>query len=1208
MPNHQTIKIMQKTVRNKPVDWRKIMRIGLLQWILAVSLAAGSYAKETAAQSVLSKDMTLTLRNVSLKQALNEIQARANTRFVYSSRVSVKENVTIDVKNQKLSRILDQLLAPRGINYKVINNQIVLAKTRISREESMIPELEEKLHQYVLPTEIQVRGTVTSSDGQGTLPGVSIVVKGTSQGTTTDSDGKFEVTVPNVESALVFSFVGYESQEIVVGNRTEINVTLKADNKALSELVVVGYGTQKRVNLTGAVSQVQSKDLENRPLNNMSQILQGMVPNLNITFSTGQPGSGGSLNVRGETSINGGGPLVLIDGVPGDINRINPGDVESVSVLKDAAASAIYGARGAFGVILVTTKTAKSGKTSVSYSNNFGWSKPTVSTDFLTNGYEHTMLNDEAFKRATGNTYTRYSEEDYAELEARRYDKTENPARPWTVVKNVNGKDIYNYYGNYDWWNTIFDMSQPSKQHNLNVSGGTDKINYFVSGSVFQKDGIMRVNKDRYNSYTLRSKINAQLTPWLKISNNTQYFDSKYKYPGLEGGANANFVAITVHALPAYAPQNPDGTPTYNTLKNNYSIGDGLFANLLKGVAGGEKKAHELTTINTVTIDFTKSWNLVANHSYSFYIADDWYRSAVAQYSIQPGILATVPNYNVDQLKKTFWFDPINVTNIYTSYNKTLGKHYLGGTLGLNHENKKHQRLYGARKNLLSESLNDLSLGTGEQLTEGDSYQYSLFGAFFRANYDYLGKYLLEVNGRYDGTSRFGAGRRYGFFPSVSAGWRISEEGFFDPLKEVVNNLKIRASYGTLGNQLPPNNNSASYYPYIATMPTSLSSWITNGQKLNYVNNPNPISPDLTWEKATTSNIGVDAEFFKSKLNLSLDAYVRKTTDMLIPGKVLPSVFGATVPTQNAGDLETRGFELSLSWRDDFKLAGKAFAYNASFIVSDYKAKITKFDNPNKILSNRYVGQRIGDMWGYSIEGMFKTNEEAQAYKVDQTIVNKQRLSAPGEWSKLQAGDLKFIDVNGDGKISEGANTLEDHGDLKIIGNSLPRFRYGINLGASWNGFDISALAQGILKRNWYPGANADKFWGPYSRPYYSFIPRDFEKDVWTPENQDAYFPLLRGYTALNGGGDLNSRNDRYMQNIGYLRLKNVVIGYTLPSTLTKKVRIPHARIYVSGENLLTYTPLRSKYIDPEQFDGDGTNGRTYPLSKTISAGLSINF
>jgi len=1184
------------------------MRIGLLQWILAILLAGIGYAKDLSAQSILSKDLTLQLSDVTLKEALGQIQEKANTKFVYSSRITLKEKITINIQNQKLSKVLDQLLVSRGINYKVINDQIVLARLKTTKAEATVNSTEELAAPSLNGWEFKLRGTVIASDGQGVLPGVSVVLKGTSQGTTTDGKGNFELDIPKEESVLVFSFVGYVSQEIIIGNRTSLQVTLVADNKALDELVVVGYGTQKKINLTGAVSQVQAKDLENRPLNNMSQILQGMVPNLNITFGTGQPGQGGSMNVRGETSINGGGPLVLIDGIPGDINRINPNDVESVSVLKDAAASAIYGARGAFGVILVTTKTAKSGKTSVSYSNNFGWSTPTVSTDFMTNGYDHTRINDEAFKRATGNTYTRYSEEDYKELEARRYDKTENPSRPWTVVKNVNGKDIYNYYGNYDWWKTLFIMTEPSRQHNLNLSGGTDKVNYYLSGSVFEKEGIMRINTDKFTSYSLRTKINAQLTPWLKVSNNTQYFDSKYKYPGLEGGANANFVAITVHAMPAYAPRNPDGTATYNTLKNNYSIGDGLFANLLKGVAGGEKKVHELTTINSVTIDFTKKWNLVANHSYSFYIADDWYRSAVAQYSIQPGILTTVPNYNTDQLKKTLWFDPTNVINLFTSFNHSFGKHYLGATAGINSESKKHERLFGARKNLLSESLNDLNLGTGEQLSGGDSYQYALFGAFFRVNYDYLGKYLLEVNGRYDGTSRFGEGKRYGFFPSVSAGWRISEENFFEPLRGAVNNLKIRASYGTLGNQLPSNNNSASFYPYLPLMPTAQSTWINNGQKIYYVNSPNPISPFLTWEKATTSNLGLDADLLKNRLNVSMDAYIRNTTDMLVPGQVVPATYGATVPTENAGDLQTRGFELAIAWRDQFKLAGKAFSYNASFVLSDSKSKITKYANPNKILSSYYEGQTIGEMWGYSLDGYFKTNEEAQAYKVDQALVNKQRLSAPGDWSKLQAGDIKFIDTDGNGKIDQGANTLSNHGDLKIIGNNRARFRYGLNLGASWNGFDLSALAQGIMRKNWYPGANADKFWGPYSRPYYSFIPADFEKDIWTSENPNAYFPVLRGYTALNAGGDLNAPNDKYIQNVGYLRLKNVVIGYTLPEKLTKKIRVPRARIYVSGENLLTYTPLRSKYIDPEQFDGDGTNGRTYPLSKTFSAGLNLSF
>ncbi len=1184
------------------------MRIGLLQWIMALTMATISYANESSAQSVLTQDISVDFTNMPIKSALEVIQKDTKVKFVYSSKVNLSTKVSAHKRNVSLASVLDQILIKNGIRYELVNGQVLLTNKKNEVTSSFLPQIQQKLQETILPVDRLISGTVVGAEDKLPLPGVSVVLKGGQSGTSTDVDGKFQISIPGVESVLIFSFVGYTSQEILVGNKQQLEVVLSEDNKSLQELVVVGYGTQKKVNLTGAVSQIQAKDLEDRPLNNMSQILQGMVPNLNITFGTGQPGAAGSLNVRGETSINGGGPLVLVDGIPGDINRLNPNDVESVSVLKDAAASAIYGARGAFGVILVTTKSAKNGKTTIGYSNNFGWASPTVSTDFLTTGYDHVRLNDEAFRRATGNTYTRYSEEDYQELEARRFDKTEHPDRPWTVIKNVNGKDIYNYYGNYDWWNTLFQKVQTSQQHNLNLSGGTDKINYFASGSVYQKQGIMRINTDKFTSYNLRTKINAQVLPWLKFSNNTQYFTSEYSYPGREGGANANFTAITVHAMPAYAPRNPDGTATYNTLKNNYSIGDGLFANLLNGDSKGAKRNHELRTINEVTIDLNPNWKVIANHAYSFYIAQDWYRAAVAQYSIQPGVLEPVPNYNVDQLKNTFWFDPTNVVNLYSSYNKSVGKHYIGLTAGMNSETKKHQRLFGARKNLLSTNLNDLNLGTGEQLADGDSYEYALFGAFFRAAYDYEGKYLLEVNGRYDGTSRFGSGRRYGFFPSLSAGWRISEEKFFDPARSIVNNLKIRASYGTLGNQLPSNNSSSSYYPYISMMPTSQSSWLNDGQKLQYLSSPSPITPTLTWEKAITTNFGIDADFFKSRLNISADAYVRKTIDMLIPGKVLPAVYGAAVPTENAGDLRTQGFELSLGWNDQKKLAGKPFGYKASFILSDAKSEITRYDNPNKILSKYYEGQKIGEIWGYSVAGLFQSDEEAKSYGVDQSQVNQRRLSAPGDWSKLQAGDIKFIDLNGDGKISEGSNTLEDHGDLKIIGNTTPRFRYGFNLGANWNGFDFSALAQGILRRNWYPGSNADKFWGPYSRPYYSFIPSDFESDIWTPENKDAYYPLLRGYTALNGNSSLSVSNDRYLQKVGYLRLKNVVVGYTFPADWSKKLGISRARIYLSGENLLTFTPFRTKYIDPEQLDGDFTNGRTYPLSKTLSAGLSLNF
>jgi TonB-linked SusC/RagA family outer membrane protein len=1051
----------------------------------------------------------------------------------------------------------------------------------------------------------RVTGTVIDISGEPVI-GANVVERGTTNGMMTDVDGNFSLNVQN-GAVLQVSFIGYLAQDVTVGDQSHIRVTLQEDSKALEEVVVVGYGVQKKVNLTGAVAQITAEELKNRPVSNVSQMLQGTLPNVNITFATGgEPGSGGDINVRGIASINGGDPLVLIDGVPGDINRVNPRDIESISVLKDAAASAVYGARGAFGVILVTTKNAQSGKMSISYGTFFAISSPTVSTDFLTTGYDHAMLNDEAFRRTTGNTYTRYSEEDYAELEARRYDRTENPARPWVVVKNVNGRDIYNYYGNYDWWNTVFNEQQPSQSHSLNVSGGTEKLNFLISGNFYTKEGIMKVNTDKFSSYNFRAKINARIFPFLKITSNTSYYDKSYDYYGREGGGNPNFVYVTVHALPAYAPVNPDGTPTYNTLKNNYSIGDGLFAMLLGGNSKGKKGIHEFTTTTGLEADITPHIKLNADYTYNFYITDNWYRTTVAKYSIEPGKLADVPNYNTDELKKELWFDPMHVFNAYANYNQTFGKHSVTATAGVNFENKQHSRMFASRKNLISETLNDLSLGTGDMLVQGGAYDYTLFGAFFRANYDFNDRYLVEVNGRYDGTSRFKQGMRYGFFPSVSAGWRVSEEAFFEKAKNIVNNFKIRASYGSLGNQAV-NKDNPNYYPYISTMGMSLSSWLIDGQKAQNVSSPNPIIDHLTWEKATTINGGLDLSFLNSKLNVSADVYVRNTTDMLVPGVTLPAVFGANSPQQNAGDLRTKGYEIVISWKDRTTLYGKPLNYGVSFVLGDAVSEITKYDNPNKLLANHYVGKKWGEIWGYRIDGYFKSDEEAANWKVDQTLVNSQIRSSPGEWGRLRAGDLKFVDLNGDGAITPGKLTADDPGDMAIIGNSQPRYNYGMNMNAGWNGFDVSVFLQGIGRRNWYPSSNADKFWGPYSRPYYSFIPKDFEEKVWSESNPNAYFPVLRGYTALNSGGNLNSPNDKYIQNIGYLRLKNLVVGYALPDPWIRKIGIQHCRFYVSGENLLTWTPFETEYIDPEQPIAD-SNGRIYPLSKTFSIGLDITF
>lgn len=1047
-------------------------------------------------------------------------------------------------------------------------------------------------------------GTIVDGKGESVI-GANVVEKGTTNGTVTDVDGHFTLTVsPN--SVLVISFIGYVPKEVLLKGDRKLTVTIQEDTHNLEEVVVVGYGTQKKVNLTGAVSQISSKELENRPVSNVSQMLQGVMPNVNVTFSSARPGAGGKINVRGVASVNGGEPLILIDGVPGDLNRLNPRDIESVSVLKDAAASAVYGARGAFGVVLVTTKSAKSGKMSISYGGYIATSSPTVNTDFITSGYESVMLNDEAFRRTTGNTYTRYSEEDYAELEKRRYDTIENPERPWVVIKNVNGKDIYNYYGNYNWWKALYNQSQFSQSHNINISGGDDKLNFLISGNYTGQDGIMKINTDQFKSYTFHSKINAQLFPFLRVYNNTQYYDNQYTYTGQEGGDNRNFVNTTVHALPCYSPVNPDGTFSYNTTKNNYSIADGMAAMLMDGKTRGAKGVHELRSTFGAVLDLGKYVKLNADYTYQFYIADDWWRSTVVEYSVEPGILADVPNYNTDRFKKTMWFDPMNVLNAYANYNQSFGKHTLGATGGINYESKGHTRLYASRKNLISESLNDLNLGTGDMEVGGGQYKYTLFGAFLRANYDYNDRYLLEVNGRYDGTSRFKKGMRFGFFPSASVGWRLSEESFFEKARPVVSSLKVRASYGTLGNQ-GINPSSPNYYPYISTMGMGLSSWLIEGQKTQNVSAPNPVIDNLTWEQATTVNGGLDVSFLDNRLNMSADVYVRNTTDMLVPGETLPGVFGATSPQQNAGDLRTNGYEFVLSWKDQFDLKGKPFTYGVTFVLGDAVSKITKFSNPNNLLSNHYVGKKWGEIWGYKIDGYFKSDEEAANWKIDQTLVNSQIQKSPGEWGKLRAGDLKFVDVNKDGKISSGKGTLDDPGDKVIIGNSEPRYNYSFNLTAGWNGFDLSALFQGIGRRDWYPNANADKFWGPFSRPYYSFIPKDFESKLWSEENPNSYFPVLRGYTALNGGASLNTPNDKYIQNIGYLRLKNLVVGYTVPKQLTSKIRIQNARVYLSGENLITWTPFETDYIDPEQPIAD-SNGRSYPLSRTFSVGLDITF
>lgn len=1047
----------------------------------------------------------------------------------------------------------------------------------------------------------QIRGVVTDENG-APLAGVSVKVKGRDIGVVTGSDGRFSLTVPG-NAILEVSYVGYQNQEIIVGSRVEFNIQLQSSAKGLNEVVVVGYGTQKRQNLTGAVTQISAEVLESRPVDNVSQALQGTVPNLSVDFNDGRPGSSGKLNIRGFTSINGGTPLVLVDGVPSEIDLVNPSDVATISVLKDASSAAIYGARAAYGVILITTKSGSAGKLRINYNGNFSLATPTTSHDFMTDGYEMAKLVDQAQQISRGVSYTGYTDADYEYLLQRR----EDPSLPDVMIKNVNGVDRYVWYGSTDWWHHFFLDQKPSMSHALSFSGGTEKIDFLLSGRYFHQDGMFRINRDKYDAYFLRAKVNAHLTPWLTISDNLQFSANTYKYPGLS--LNDAFVYFGVHMISPWLPQNPDGTFTYMPATNNQGLADGRAAEYQYGKSKSVDKNFDLINTVTATIDPFEGLSIVGSYSYNLNNFFGSHRRTVAPWSNTPGVINYV---GTDYFTESWDLDQYHVVNAYATYSKNIGSHSFKIMGGYNQELKKYYHIGGRANNLISDDLNALALGSSGQEVSSDAVEWALRGFFGRLNYNYANKYLLELNGRYDGSSHFPEGNQYGFFPSVSAGWRISEEQFFDRMRNTISELKLRASYGSLGNQSLSSNLRSQNYPYIPLMNTGNSNWLMGGEKSQYLRVGNPVTPDLAWERTTSINGGIDIGFLNNRLNVSFDVYDRKTLDMLIPGKTLSATFGASSPKQNAGDLQTRGFDLSIKWEDRVTDGSRPFSYYIGAILSDFRSYITRFDNPSNLLNNYYVGQRIGEIWGYTTDGYFLSDDDAAKYPVNQDYVNNMRMQSPGDGRRLQAGDLKYVDLNGDDVINDGKNTLEDHGDLSVLGNSLPRYSFGIRAGAEYAGFDLSVFFQGVGRQHWYPGPDTYMFWGPFSRPYHSFFPLGFENLIWSPENPNSYFPLLRGFDALNARNSLTTINNRYLQNTRYIRLKNLTIGYSLPSSLLQRWSIDKVRVYFSGENLFMLTGIESDYIDPQQISKDpnggvgSTNARTYPFFKTYSFGLDI--
>lgn len=1020
-------------------------------------------------------------------------------------------------------------------------------------------------------------GVVTDTTGE-TVIGASVVVKGTTNGTITGLDGDFSLSGVTKGSILVVSFVGYQNTE-VKWNGQPLTIVLKEDTKVLDEVVVVGYGTQKKANLSGAVAAVDGKVLQDRPITNIGQGLQGVVPNLNITMNNGgAPGATSSFNIRGNTSLNGGSPLVLVDNVQMDANLVNPDDIESISVLKDAASASIYGARAAYGVILITTKKGKkSDKPTVSLSATGYWQSPAL-TFHNVNSMQYLTMMDEAYQNDGGSGHY-FKSQVYQYAEDYFNGKYDSPVFFDTAYDTYK----YGYCGNTDWWDELYKTSF-SQIYTANISGGNDRTTYYASVSMNDQGGILKAGDDKYNKYNANVNISSNITKWLNVSAKIAHTYTDELHP--TGGTTAmNSTAYS--GLSSYSGMMKGDLSPLMPVKHpdGHYAGQGSYTNpvaIMEQGGNAQYKQNDLWMTGAVKITPIKGLVINADYTWNFYgKSSNQHVQNFYDYTAVPGTENYYPWTNPSSVTVTNNDDYYNAFNAFAEYTFSLKeKHNFKVMVGYNQENKHKKYHYAGRKNLIDSSNPSLNLAYGDMAMNGSETHWSVNGFFARINYDYKGKYLLELNGRYDGSSKFPHGDRYAFFPSASVAWRVSEEKFWEPIRGWFDNFKLRASYGSLGNQALDESRYGNF-PYLVTYGINTKyGALLNGTRPVAVSVPGLVSASFTWETVNQIDFGFDASFFGGRLNTSFDWYRRNTKDMLTAGQALPAVLGTSVPQENAADMKTVGWEVSLEWNDRLS---NGFGYHIKGVLSDYQASITKFSNPTKLLGTHYVGEKLNEIWGYVSNGLFQSDEDAKA--ADQSYLSG------GSWG---AGDVKYEDLNNDGKIDIGKNTLDDSGDRKIIGNSTPRYSYGITAGFDYKGFDFEMFWQGIGKRDYWLGGS--QFWGftdEWCTPLTSSL------DYWTEDNRDAYFPRLHHY-GVNGGN--HQVSTRYLQNAAYLRLKNVVLGYTIPRSITEKVKISRLRVFVQGENLLTFTPLIDSY-DPETL-----NNMTYPINKKISVGLNLTF
>lgn len=1077
---------------------------------------------------VNAQKVTFHEGQVSLKQAFEKLEAVSKYKIAYNeAHLDVSKSVVLNQQNQEILDILSELLINTGYTFKKNGNYLVITP--------------------IAQTSVQKKKTITGiiKDDSG-LPviGANVVEKGTTNGTITDVDGKYSLEVSE-NAVLIISYIGYMNKEIHVGNKSVVDASLKEDLQALEEVVVVGYGTQKKVNLTGAVETISSDVIEDRPLRSVTDALQGTALGVTVSADAGRPGTFSKIKIRGDASLNSDGALVLIDGMPGDMNRVNPQDIESISVLKDAASAAIYGSRAAEGVILITTKQGAASKTQIEYSGNISFNTPTRIPKSTT-ALEHARLSNLAFTNAGSSPM--FNED---AIEA-----IKNPS----IVSLPAGND-WVYTADVDWIDMMMDHGF-QQNHNLTVSRSQENLKYLFSAGWLDQNGLFaEYGPDNFDRFNIRSNVNFDM---LKDKLN---FDSRIVFSRTDNRYHPKFGDWTIPYM-VFIQSGPN-MPVYDS-NGNYARYR-MQGNPIQAMReGGEGKEQGNTTEGIFTLSYKPIKNLtlkaVGGARFLTEEVKEW-RRAYGKYGpaglLSMGAGQKGPNSLKQTSKDTRYF----TGQLLAEYKKTFGKHDINVLGGWSAEMQHYEMVNAERINIIGNELPAINLGsTTGWSNDADETHWGLLSGFMRVNYAYASKYLFEANFRADGSSRFSKKNKWGYFPSFSVGWRLTEEAFMQE-QDIFSNIKFRASWGQLGNQNGlglydhiPQYEVDGYYPF----KNELAQWAFL-KKLP--------SEARTWETVEMKNIAVELGFLDNRLTATGEYFIKNNKDMLINIEV-PSVIGIDVPTGNYGELEVKGWEASIGWRDEIK----DFSYFVKFNITDRKDKLVDYGDFNGFtagVNQKVQGYSIGSILGYETDGYFQTTEDAK--------------SAPAFNRAIQdAGDIRYIDQDGDGKISAP-------NDLVYLGTTQPRYEFGIHFGGSWKGFDFSALLQGVGKRNFY--LNGEVFqpfrdtWSNYSYSYFS--------DYWTPENPNALLPRL--YAGVKHNYQFSSH---WLQNAAYLRMKNLQVGYTLKPEWTRKCKIEKLRLYFSGENLFEFSKL-FKYYDPEL---TMAAGYMYPIMRNYSIGLNVTF